>query len=131
MSSNIMSLWARLAIIACGLLIIYSILRAIVRKKITETHGLFWLFPALAIVLGGAFPQIVIQLADWLGVAYPPTLVITLAVMLIYYLVFRCTLWISGVSMRVQELGMQVSMLNQENLQLLTKLEALEKEQQE
>ncbi len=129
MNSEIMSLWARLVIIVCGLLIIFSILRAIIRKQLSETHGLFWLLPAVFIVIGGFFPQIIIWLAIKLGVDYPPILIITLAILLLYYLVFRCTMWIGGVSMRVQELGMQVSMLNQENLQLMARLEKLEKEQ--
>ena len=126
-----MSTLVSIGIVCCGVFIILRILRAIVRKKITETHGLFWLVCALLIVIGGASPDLVIRVAKLLGVDYAPAVIFTAAILMLFYLVFRCTLWISGMTMRVQELGMQVSMLNQENLNLMARVEALENARKE
>lgn len=115
-----------LGIVACGIIIIIRILHSIVQKQITETHGLFWLVCALVIVVGGASPTIIIRFASLLGVDYAPAIIFTAAILMLFYLVFRCTQWISDMTMRVQELGMQVSLLNQENMALMAKVEELE-----
>lgn len=117
-----MSGWVSLGIVACGLLIIISILRSIIHKKMPETHGLLWLIPAGFIVVGGCFPNLVIWLARLLNVSYPPAIIFTAGILLLFYLVFRCTMWIANMSIRMQELGMQVSLLNQENLSLLKRI---------
>ena len=125
--NDYMSLWVSLGIVGCGILIIASILRAIVKKNIPETHGIMWLVAAAGIVLGGCFPGAIIWLAEVLHVSYPPAVIFTLAILLLFYLLFRCSMWIAGMTMRMQELGMQVSLLNQENLMLMEKLDKLEK----
>ena len=117
-----MSAWISVGIVFCGLLIIYSILHSIIRKKISETHGLLWLIAAAGIVIGGCFPGLIIWLARVLRVSYPPAIIFTAAILLLFYLVFRCTMWIANMSIRMQELGMQVSLLNQENLSLLKRI---------
>ncbi len=123
-----MSTLVSIGIISCGIVIILMILRAIARKQITETHGLFWLMCAVLIVIGGASPSAVFWVADLFGVEYAPAVIFTAAIIMLFFLMFRCTKWISSLTMRVQELGMQVSMLNQENLSLMAKVEALEAE---
>ena len=125
--NDYMSLWVSLGIVGCGILIVTSILRAIVKKNIPETHGIMWLVAAAGIVLGGCFPGAIIWLARVLHVSYPPAVIFTLAILLLFYLLFRCSMWIAGMTMRIQELGMQVSLLNQENLMLMDKLNKLEK----
>lgn len=125
--NDYMSLWVSLGIVGCGILIVTSILRAIVKKNIPETHGIMWLVAAAGIVLGGCFPGAIIWLAEVLHVSYPPAVIFTLAILLLFYLLFRCSMWIAGMTMRMQELGMQVSLLNQENLMLMEKLDKLEK----
>ena len=110
-----MSILVNIGIICMGIVIIFAITRAIIQKKITESHGILWLLSAVAIVV--------------LGVDYAPTIVFTFAILLLFYLVFRCTVWIAGLSMRIQELGMQVSMLNQENAEQQRRLELCRKGQ--
>lgn len=118
MNNTLLSPWVGFFIVACGILIICSILREIIKKRIPETHGLMWLIPSVFIVIGGCFPQIIMAIANWLDVGYAPTMIFTFAILLLFYLVFRCTIWIAGISMKIQELGMQVSLLNQENARL-------------
>lgn len=124
-----MSILVNIGIICMGIVIIFAITRAIIQKKITESHGILWLLSAVAIVVVGFMPDLTIKLAKLLGVDYAPTIVFTFAILLLFYLVFRCTVWIAGLSMRIQELGMQVSMLNQENAEQQRRLELCRKGQ--
>ena len=113
-----MSFFVSLGIVVVGLLLIASILKAIVKKRIAESHGLLWLIPGLLIIYGGLFPDSIVHLARHMNVSYAPTLVFTFAILTAYYLLFWCTMWIGAMSMRMQELGIQVSLLNEENERL-------------
>lgn len=120
-----MSIFINIGIAGMGIIIITAIMRSIIAKRITESHGLLWLISAIPIVIVGVVPEVTISIARWLGVDYAPTIVFTFAILLLFYLMFRCTSWIASLTMRIQELGMQVSMLNQENVELLARVELL------
>lgn len=111
-----MSIWVSLFVIVAGVFLFITILRAIVHKRISESNGLLWLIPSIALILFGIFPDGIMWLAKAMGVDYAPSLMFMIAIFLILYIIFRCTEWIADLYNRVQELGIQVSLLNQENM---------------
>lgn len=120
-----MTLAVSLLIAAIGILLIGIVIKSIVKKKITERQGLLWLLAGLIIVVGGLFPDLTKKLAAALGVVYAPSLIFTLAILAIYFIVFLCTLWISGLTANMQELAMQVALLNHENSEMRAQLQTL------
>lgn len=110
-------------IVCAGLFMIYSILRAVIQKKVSESQGLLWLIPGIIIVVGGIFPELVIALAKQLNVSYAPSLAFLLALLIAYYLLFWCTMWIGNLSLKMQALSIQVSLLDQENKELKKQLD--------
>lgn len=111
-----------LLIILVGIWMIMMILNNVYQKKISEKHGILWLFCALLIVVGGIFPNAVIMLANVFGIDYAPAGIFTFAILLLLILVYKDTQKISGLTIRVQELSMQTALLNLENKRIMNEL---------
>ena len=61
-----------------------TVIIALVRKDLLHTrYSFLWLMVALTATLLGFFPQVSDVAAKWLGVTYPPTLVMLLALVVI------------------------------------------------
>lgn len=117
-----MSFMTSLLIVIVGLWMMFMILNNVYQKKISEKHGILWLFCALLIVIGGIFPNAVIVLAKVFGIDYAPAGIFTFAIILLLILVYKDTQTISGLTIRVQELSMQVALLNLENKRIMDEL---------
>ena len=61
-----------------GLLVGSSIIYFIRRDRLLVRHGMGWICVALALITVGLFPELVDRAAQWVGVAYPPTLAMIL-----------------------------------------------------
>ncbi len=120
-----MSIYVSVGIVLIGVLLGAEVMRAIVDRRIEESSAMLWIIPSILIILGGIFPKNIILLSKKLGVSYAPTLVFTFAILILFVLCFRFTIWISGMTMKINELGMQVSLLNEENNRLKRKIEQL------
>ena len=109
------------AIIAGVLLLILSFL-SLVKKKMTEGIALGWAVGAVLLVVIGIVPC----LSDW-TTKLSTTHVIALLLFgtFVVGFVFKLSSSISQISMKTQELAMQVSLLNQENERILYELEEL------
>ena len=107
------------AIIAGVLLLILSFL-SLVRKKMTEGIALGWAVGAVLLVVIGIVPC----LSDW-TTKLSTTHVIALLLFGTFVVGFKLSSSISQISMKTQELAMQVSLLNQENERILYELEEL------
>lgn len=123
-----MTILTQIIIIAAGFLFLLQIVRAMILRKITEKQGIFCLIPAVLIILGGAFPSITYILADIFHAEYAPSIIFALAIISLYLIAFECFKTLAVLTSKNQELAMQVSMLNQENMQLQKRLQALEKQ---
>lgn len=117
-----MSMMTSLLIVLVGFWMIFMILNNVYKKKISEKHGILWLFCALLIVIGGIFPNAVIMLANIFGIEYAPAGIFTFAILLLLILVYKDTQKISGLTIRVQELSMQIALLNLENKRIMNEL---------
>lgn len=102
-----------------GLLFLLLSFREYVRKKLTEAAGLVWaLFGALLIVLA-IWPRAL----AWCAAISPAGLTFLFGIFLsLALLLFWESMAVSRLIRKNQELAMQVSLLNQENEQILTEL---------
>lgn len=71
------SLQATTALMGIGLALL--ILYLIRRDHLYVMHGLFWVLVASAAAILGAWPGLIDRLAAWLGISYPPALLLLLA----------------------------------------------------
>ncbi len=108
--------------IGVGLVILFADFGVLVYKKFTELMGIGWAIFSIFIILFGAVPG----LSDWTmlmdGTKYMGLFLIFVIIIINAFLV--CIL-ISQLSMKNQELAMQVSLLNQENEIILRELKII------
>lgn len=114
-----MSWLVRIGLLALGLIFITFVWRAMVKRKVTEANGLIWMAFGLGVFVCGLIPNIVVGVAAFLGIDYPPTAFFVLAIVVLMFIVFRNSMRISELDMQTRELAMHISLLNQENERLL------------
>lgn len=117
-----MSVLLRLGVIAAGLFLIFTTLKSLVKRDLAENQSLFWLFFGGVMILFGLFPWLSWTAARIFGVDYAPSIIFALALLVLLNGVFRCFRDIAALRKRTSELAMQVSLLNQENNNLLKAL---------
>lgn len=84
----------------------------LVRKN--HLHGpyaIWWILVAIGVILLGLFPQIVNPIAKWLGVGYPPILVIILALAALLVKVLTMDLERTRQEVALRRLAQRLAML--------------------
>jgi hypothetical protein len=87
------------------------ILLLIRKDRLHVHHGLGWILLAAIIAILGFFPGIIDFVAQRLGVAYPPTLALTLALAMLVIKILLMDLERSRMAMRNQRLTQRIAML--------------------
>lgn len=105
-----MSLIAKMFIILCAVIFIFSIFRLLTRRKINEKNTLYWLGGLLLILLIAVLPGTLDKAAVLLGIDYPPALLFLLTNLILLYLVLKQAAQISELDDKVRELGQLVSL---------------------
>lgn len=117
-----MSILLRIIVCLGGMVLIYISRKASILRKMTEKQSLFWIGGGAIVILFGIFPQLVFLVADLFSVDYPPSIIFAISIMFTFYGIFSCYKTNAELSARVQELAMQISLLNNENTQLKTRI---------
>lgn len=123
-----MSIALRVLICMAGVILIALSRNASINKKMTEKQGLFWIVCGLIVFLFGLIPKFVFLVADLFYVDYAPSIMFTIAIMFLFYGIFDCYSTNAELIAKVQELAMQTSLLNDENVKLKKKIKNFENE---
>lgn len=112
----------RIALIIAGLFLMLCSFMSLVKRKMTEGIALGWAVGAVILIVIGAVPS----LTDWIRKLSTTHLIeLFLLSAFIVGFVYRISSIISQLTMKNQELAMQVSLLNQENERILHEIELL------
>ena len=98
---------------------------AYTRQKLNDSMALIWAFVSIALVITGAVPAVSKHLNESL------LIFMFIICLLLLFLLFKVSKAVSVLSMKNQELAMQVSLLNQENERILHKLGILTDEKKD
>ena len=98
---------------------------AYTRQKLNDSMALIWAFVSIALVITGAVPAVSKHLSESL------LIFMFIICLLLLFLLFKVSKAVSVLSMKNQELAMQVSLLNQENERILHKLGILTDEKKD
>jgi len=93
------------------------VLRLVATRQLRSKYALLWLGVAVAMIVVAAFPGLLDELADIMGVDYAPTLFLLLALGVLAFLVGHLTWEVSRLEMRLRTLA-------EDNALLRTELEA-------
>lgn len=95
------------------------------KQKLNENMGLIWAFVSIALIITGAVPALSKGFNEWLLIC------LFIICLLLLFLLFKVTKAVSVLTMKNQELAMQVSLLNQENEKILHELGILSNEKKD
>lgn len=113
----------RLILIIVGLSFLLLSLLAFINKKISPGMGVLWVLVSIVIFVTGWLPF----WARWVQlVSLPVTIIVFILGFSLLMGLFLVCLSVSNLMSKNRELAMQVSLLNQENEQILKALEELE-----
>lgn len=106
----------RTLMVATGIVFLLWDFYSYTRQKLNESMGLIWAFVSIALIVTGAVPALSGGVSEWLLIC------LFIICLLLLFLLFKVTKAVSVLTMKNQELAMQVSLLNQENEKILHQL---------
>ena len=115
----------RILMVGTGILFLVLAFWAYTRQKLNDRMALIWAFVSIALVITGAVPAVSKHLSESL------LIFMFIICLLLLFLLFKVSKAVSVLSMKNQELAMQVSLLNQENERILHKLGILTDEKKD
>ena len=115
----------RILMVGTGILFLVLAFWAYTRQKLNDSMALIWAFVSIALVITGAVPAVSKHLSESL------LIFMFIICLLLLFLLFKVSKSVSVLSMKNQELAMQVSLLNQENERILHKLGILTDEKKD
>lgn len=92
-------------------LVILAIFWLIRRDRLPVMHSLWWLCVAALIGVLGLFPQLIDRAAGWVGVAYPPSLLFIVSILVLLIKVLLEDIDVSHDRRRLLRLAQKVAML--------------------
>ena len=115
----------RILMVGTGILFLVLAFWAYTRQKLNDSMALIWAFVSIALVITGAVPAVSKDLSESL------LIFMFIICLLLLFLLFKVSKAVSVLTMKNQELAMQVSLLNQENERILHKLGILTDEKKD
>ena len=115
----------RILMVGTGILFLVLAFWAYTRQKLNDSMALIWAFVSIALVITGAVPAVSKHLSESL------LIFMFIICLLLLFLLFKVSKAVSVLSMKNQELAMQVSLVNQENERILHKLGILTDEKKD
>ncbi|MFA5528089.1 MAG: DUF2304 domain-containing protein [Peptostreptococcales bacterium] len=113
-----MSILLRILVCIGGFILLIFVREANIKRKITERQSLFWIGMSLVIIGFGLFPNSVYFIADVFSVNYAPSIIFAIFIMMMTYGIFHTYKVGADLNDKIQELAIQVSLLNEENMKL-------------
>lgn len=95
-------------------LVLAAIFWLLRRDRLPVMHALWWLVVAALIAVLGLFPRLIDQAAALVGVAYPPSLLFVVAILVLLVKLLLEDGDVSRDRQRLLRLGQQVAMLQEE-----------------
>lgn len=109
-----MSPGARVFIIMTGLLIFFIIFELVRRRKFREDLSILWFAVGLIIIAGAFSDTLINQLARFLGIGYPPIIIIIFLILILIVSLMYFSLLISELKSRIKELTQKLAFIEYE-----------------
>jgi len=97
--------------IVLAIIILFYVTHVVRRNKLPIKESFWWFVGAVAILVLALFPQILDWTASLLGIAYPPTLLLTMCVIFLLFINFKDDRRLAQLQMQNIELEQQVTLI--------------------
>ena len=108
----------QIVLIASGVFFMLAILYLLLKKKSNVSYSLVWLGMALLVIITGFYPRLLDIICLWLKIEYPPTLATIAAILFLLIFIFYISSELSVARSKINELSMQLSLLNNDIVEL-------------
>jgi hypothetical protein len=99
--------------IAAAAGLIFVLLELVRRRRLLERYALLWLFSALVLLALAVWRDLLEQVADVLGVAYPPNALFLIAFGFVLVLLLHFSLAVSRLSDQTKVLAQRLALLEE------------------
>ena len=117
-----MQLRMQIFVVVLGFAMLLFILNLVRRRQLREQYSLLWILGASVLVLSDIFIDQVDQLANTIGIYYPPAFLFLIALVLVLVLQFHFSTVISNLREQNKSLTQDVGILNSELEQIRSRL---------
>lgn len=100
----------RVFFIIVGILALLYVTYIVCRNKLPIKESFWWFIGAIAMLLLAIFPQVLDWIAQLLGIAYPPTLLLTMCIIFLLFIIFRDSRRIAKLQSQNIELAQQIAL---------------------
>lgn len=104
---------ARWFFLVLAFLLFYYIFRSIKKNKLSLDESILWVIGAVVILIFGCDPDLIIILANWVGIDYAPSLLFLLAIAFLLLLSMRNSMFISELKEKNKELIQNNALLDE------------------
>lgn len=97
--------------IIVGVLALLYVMHIVRRNKLPIKESFWWFMGAIAMLLLAIFPQVLDWTASFLGIAYPPTLLLTMCIIFLLFIIFKDGRRIAKLQTQNIELEQQIALI--------------------
>ncbi|MBF0319342.1 MAG: DUF2304 domain-containing protein [Nitrospirae bacterium] len=109
-----MSFGTRVLIILTGLFVFFIIFELVRRKKFREDLSILWFAVGFLIICGAFADTLINALARFLGVGYPPIMIIIFLILILIVSLMYFSMLISELKSRIKELTQKIAFIEYE-----------------
>ena len=94
---------------------ILFIINLVRKNKLDEKYSILWLIFGTIILVVSIFPQIIIKVAEWFNVYYPPALLLLFAILVLGTYIVHITITITKQNKIIVKLTQELAILKEKN----------------
>ena len=113
-----MDITLRLFVLLVSVSVFFLVIFKLLKHQLSESNSILWIAIGFMTLIAGVFPDIVDWLAFSVGIAYPPTLLFLLAMIVFMLILFQNSMYISRMQEKVDEIATTLSIIKEENRKL-------------
>lgn len=114
-----------------SVVLLLSVLELVRRRKLTEEYSFLWIISALVLIAISARREILHVTARWLGVFYPPIVLVMLLIVMVFVASLGFSVIVSRQRQQIERLIEETAILSAELRELRASQARLEGERQE
>lgn len=97
--------------ISVSSLLLLLVLELVRRRKLTEEHSFIWILCAVALLVFSAWRGLLHIVAEWLGIFYPPMVLLLMLVVFVFVALLYFSVVISTQREQIEQLLIEVALL--------------------
>lgn len=94
-----------------GLVFLFAVISAVKKQKSFEKESFYWVIASIGMLILSLNPHIIIKISKIVNIRYPPSLLFLIAIIFIFYLLFKITSQVSNLREQNKELAQEIIIL--------------------